>query len=284
MKNLYKKHKLLFHLIAVLLLQIILLSLQIQTSKNISIFSTAVSTVVTPIQSGSDFTFRKIADTWNNYVTFRNYKDMYWKAKKRIYELEKQMVLNDRLTKRIEELEALLKFHKTYNFKNEPAILTGVGPSSQFKTIYVNKGSSSGIKRFSPVINNLGLVGIVILTTPITSQVQLATDANSSISVVTGLGHVRGVLKGSGNDLMKIEFVDKLEHVRVGEKVYTSGMDHIYPPDILVGTVVNVSLDDELFLSITVKPTVDFAHLDSVLILIRESVVPEDLKLLEGLE
>jgi rod shape-determining protein MreC len=284
MKKLYKKHKILFHLSAILLLQIILISLQVQTSKNVSIFSTAVSTVVSPIQSGTDFAFRKVADTWNDYVTFRDYKQKYWQSQKRIYELEKQMVLNDRLNKRIEELESLLNFHKNYVFKNEPAILTGIGPSSQFKTIFINKGDSADIKRFSPVVNNLGLVGIVIMTTPLTSQVQLAIDANSSISVVTELGQVRGVLSGSGDDLMKIDFVDKLESVKVGEKVYTSGMDHVYPPNILVGTIINVSLDDELFLSITVKPAVDFKHLDSVLILLRESIIPEELRILEGLE
>ncbi len=58
-------------------------------------------------------------------------------------------------------------------------------------------------------------------------------------------------------------------NVQPGDLVLTSGLGGGYPPDLIVGQVVNVrSHDLDLFQQATVQPVVDFNRLQIVLIII----------------
>ena len=53
-----------------------------------------------------------------------------------------------------------------------------------------------------------------------------------------------------------------------GDVVITSGLGGGYPPDLIVGQVLNVRKRDyELFQQATVQPAVDFARLEIVLVI-----------------
>jgi rod shape-determining protein MreC len=56
--------------------------------------------------------------------------------------------------------------------------------------------------------------------------------------------------------------------VEDGDVVITSGLGGGYPPDLIVGQVLNVRKRDyELFQQATVQPAVDFARLEIVLVI-----------------
>jgi rod shape-determining protein MreC len=57
--------------------------------------------------------------------------------------------------------------------------------------------------------------------------------------------------------------------IEVGDLVLTSGLGGGYPPDLIVGQVVNIrSRDFDLFQEATVQPVVDFNRLEIVLVII----------------
>jgi rod shape-determining protein MreC len=57
--------------------------------------------------------------------------------------------------------------------------------------------------------------------------------------------------------------------VRQGDLVLTSGLGGGYPPDLIIGQVVNVrSRDFDLFQQATVQPVVDFNQLEIVLVIV----------------
>jgi len=282
MKNFLKKNKLFKHLLIVLIFQLILLSFQVKPDNNKTLITKIVIGITTPIQSGSDYTLRWIAEQWNSLANLRNVQKENWKLRDSVRELKEQLVVKRELHARIKLLEDLLNFHDHYTIKSEPALVTGYNISAQHKHIFINKGSSSGVKQFSPVVNTNGLVGLIIVATPVTSQVQLITDGNSSISVITEESRARGILRGIDDDSLSIDYLDKAERVTVGEKVLTSGLDDIFPEGLLVGYVSNVNKGDELFLEVIVKPAVDFLHLESVLIILQESTIKtEEMKIFE---
>jgi len=71
------------------------------------------------------------------------------------------------------------------------------------------------------------------------------------------------------------------ETVSVGDTVFTSGMGRNFPRQILIGQIVEAERRDyELYQSATVQPTVDFDHLEAVLIVTGfepiEETEPED--------
>jgi rod shape-determining protein MreC len=57
--------------------------------------------------------------------------------------------------------------------------------------------------------------------------------------------------------------------IEIGDLVLTSGLGGGYPPDLIVGQVVNVrSRDFDLFQQATIQPVVDFNHLSIVLVIV----------------
>lgn len=275
-----KKHKTISNLILVLLSLLIIISLQVKNKNDRTILGELVFAIVSPIQSGMDFSLRWIADGWNNYVYLKNLNEENIRLRERLIKAEQQLVIKGELESRVQKLEELLEFKKAQKFQSEPAQVVGLSTSLQYRTVTINKGSSAGIERFDPVINNEGLVGMIAYNGPFTSQVQLLLDKNTAVSIIAEKSRARGILSGAEEDLLTIDYVDKLEPISMGEKILTSGMDGIYPPGLLVGTVIHITRGDELFLHVTVKPTVDFKHLENLIVLkkiaLEENNINED--------
>ena len=76
-----------------------------------------------------------------------------------------------------------------------------------------------------------------------------------------------GVLRGTGNPLLELNYIGNTEQVNVGDLVVTSGLDGIFPKGLPVGKVVETSKGKTVFRMITVEPFADLVHIEDVLIL-----------------
>jgi rod shape-determining protein MreC len=63
-----------------------------------------------------------------------------------------------------------------------------------------------------------------------------------------------------------MDFVSNLADVQVGDVVVTSGLDGIYPKGFAIGTVESTEPGPGLYKIIRVRPAVDFAALEAVLV------------------
>jgi rod shape-determining protein MreC len=273
MKRFFLRHKILANISLILLVQILLISFQVKDSSDRPLIAGPVALVLTPAQSAADISLKWIADKWNKYVWLRNKEDENRILQDKICKLEEEIILQGRMETRLRTLEGLLRFKAETAYATEPAIITGLGSSVQYKSVFINKGESAGLKKYQPVINNQGLVGMIVLTTPFTSQIQLLTDSNTAVSVVTEKSAIRGILTGWSDDFLVINYIDKHEKIIIGEKVITNGLDEIFPYGLLVGTISETADGSDIFLRVVVKPAVDFKHVDSVLIL-KNKVMP----------
>ena len=69
-------------------------------------------------------------------------------------------------------------------------------------------------------------------------------------------------LVGSVTGDVTLDLIPQDVDIEIGDLVLTSGLGGGYPPDLIVGQVVNVrSRDFDLFQQATVQPVVDFNHL-----------------------
>ena len=76
-------------------------------------------------------------------------------------------------------------------------------------------------------------------------------------------------LRGSVTGDVTIDQIPQEPELQQGDLVLTSGLGGGYPPDLIIGQVINVrACDFDLFQQATVQPVVDFNGLKIVLIIV----------------
>ena len=148
------------------------------------------------------------------------------------------------------------------------AAVVGRDPSPFLHYIIINRGSNDGVLRGMPVVTNQGLIGRVDAVVADAARVQLITDPGSSINVRLQNADTDAVLVGSVTGDLSLDMISQDVTVEAGDVVLTSGLGGSYPPDLIVGQVLNVrKLDVELFQQAALQPAVDFARLEIVLVI-----------------
>jgi rod shape-determining protein MreC len=143
-----------------------------------------------------------------------------------------------------ERLKGLLGLKERTGYDQVAARVIARDPSVWFNTITINCGSSSGVTLNMPVVTAGGIVGRVIVVSPVTAQVMLITDEKAAAGAVVGqLGEsgALGSVRGLGNTgLLEMRYVSGLQKVEAGDYILTTGQDGIYPAGLNVGEVVEV--------------------------------------------
>mgnify|MGYP003564772066 CR=1 FL=1 len=148
------------------------------------------------------------------------------------------------------------------------AAVVGRDPSPFLHYIIINRGSNDGILRGMPVVTNQGLIGRVDAVIADAARVQLITDPASAINIRLQNADTDAVLIGSVTGDVSLDMISQDVTVEAGDVVLTSGLGGGYPPDLIIGQVINIRKRDyELFQQATIQPTVDFARLEIVLVI-----------------
>lgn len=162
------------------------------------------------------------------------------------------------------------------------AAVVGRDPSPFLHYVIINRGSNDGILRGMPVVTNQGLIGRVDSVIANAARVHLITDPASAINVRLQNADTDAVLIGSVTGDLSLDMISQDVTVEAGDVVLTSGLGGGYPPDLIIGQVINVRKRDyELFQGATIQPAVDFARLEIVLVITNfrpvdiEPLVPE---------
>ena len=103
------------------------------------------------------------------------------------------------------------------------------------KSIIINKGTRSGIKKGMPVTQNNYLIGRIVDTNYLSSRVLLLTDLNSRIPVTLGSDSSQAILTGSGTRNPKLEYLPEEYVFQDQETIFASGKDGIFIPGTPIG-------------------------------------------------
>lgn len=196
-----------------------------------------IQSPITTVSSGISGSFSSISN-------LRSAQTENEELRQRIQELEFELQSSAGLTDENARLKDLLALKGQSTFKIVPAQVIGRDPSAWFDTIIINRGSLDGVKLNHPVVSNGGVVGRVTAVSPLTAQISLVTKSKSGIGGVIGeLGTSKavGVVSGLGQrESLEMGYVPGSVPVAVGEIVFTTGQDGIYPAGMKVGTVTEV--------------------------------------------
>jgi len=186
-----------------------------------------------------------------------------------VAEYQKELVqLREQLAE-AQSLYALLDFAKQ-NPQNEvvAGLVIGRDPSPYPQYIFINRGSDDGLRHGMPVVSDKGLVGSVDAVTANAARIQLITDAGSVVNVRLQTSRADAQLSGSVTGDLTLDMVSQEISLTSGEILLTSGVGGSYPQNLLVGVVTNVrKSSSDLFQSAAVQSAVDFAGLQSVLVI-----------------
>ncbi|MGZ9222606.1 MAG: rod shape-determining protein MreC [Anaerolineales bacterium] len=187
-----------------------------------------------------------------------------------VAELQAQVIQLQQEVGQTQVLAALVDFIRVRP-ENEYAAAAVIGrdPSPFLHYVIINRGSNEGILRGMPVVTNQGLIGRVDAVIADAARVQLITDPAASVNVRLQNAETEAALVGSVTGDLALEMIPQDINVQPGDLVLTSGLGGGYPPDLIIGQVVNVrSRDFDLFQQATVQPVVDFNRLEIVLVIV----------------
>jgi len=187
-----------------------------------------------------------------------------------VAELQSQVIQLQQQVGQTQILAALVDFEQA-NPENryQPAAVIGRDPSPFLHYVIINIGSNDGILRGMPVVTNQGLIGRIDAVIADAARVQLINDPASSVNVRLQNAETEASLVGSVEGDVVLQLIPQDVNVQPGDLVLTSGLGGGYPPDLIIGQVVNVrSRDFDLFQQATVQPVVDFNRLEIVLVIV----------------
>ena len=187
-----------------------------------------------------------------------------------VAELQSQVIQLQQEVGQTQTLAALVDFIRVRpENKYAAAAVIGRDPSPFLHFVIINRGSNEGILRGMPVVTHQGLIGRVDAVIADAARVQLITDPASSVNVRLQNAETEASLVGSLTGDLTLELIPQDVDVQRGDLVLTSGLGGGYPPDLIIGQVVNVrSHDFDLFQQATVQPVVDFNRLEIVLVIV----------------
>ena len=227
------------------------------------------------VQSPVTFVSSGVSNYFSSISSMRSAQSENDALKQRVQELEVEFQNSRSLTFENERLKSLLQLKEETPFKLLPAQVIGRDTSAWFDNSFINRGSLDGVKLNMPVVTNGGLVGRVTAVSPLTAQVALITKDKSGLGAVVGaLGasNAIGVVSGNGQrQILEMGYVPGSVEVKVGEMVYTTGQDGIYPAGLKLGEVVEVRTGSATVTQqIFIQPSAKLSAMQEVAVLLYE--------------
>jgi rod shape-determining protein MreC len=251
---------------------VVLISIQVPQGAKTSAFERVVFFVASPLQRLAAATVRGVVSVWRGYFDLRGVRGENAALKRENFFLHQDLrFLEDRLAlfRSEAEIRALLK-----DFRGTvlPARIIGIDSVNPHQSVVIDKGRLDGVAKDMAVCDVTGaLIGRTIEPVGFKdATVQLITDKDSSVGVVSAVARLTGSLAGRSGPLCELRYVlASAAGGEPGEELLTTGTDRIYPAGIRVGRIFSIEPDEAspIFRKILVEPDFRFNTLDIVAVL-----------------
>lgn len=227
-----------------------------------------VLAVAAPLQQGGQvltWPFRTLGDFIGGLSVSRSdiasLKQQNEQLRKRVTDLQEQQLENTRLS-------ALVALKQAIKLPSTGARVIGKPTSSWEGSLVIDKGSNDKLRLGMPVLAAQGLVGEIVEVSPNASKVRLISDRRSGVAVMLQRTRAPGIVRGSLEGALSLDFVDRATKPTVGDVAVTSGIGGVFPKGIVVGDVTAVhDQRDKPFPSIIVTSRVPLDDVEEVLVL-----------------
>jgi rod shape-determining protein MreC len=201
-------------------------------------------------------------------------------------ELESLRIQNDELRQRLADLEEarienerlreLVDFVETQDLEYLGARVVGRPVTSWEGAIQIDRGAADDVTVGMPVIAPHGIVGQVVEVSEHASKVRTITDRRSGVASLVQASRATGIVRGSIEGELRLDFVDADVSPEEGDVVVTSGLGGVYPKGLMVGDVAEVTIErDLLYPRVVVNSRVPVTTLEEVLVILGPLPTPD---------
>ncbi len=267
MESIFHRYRNIIVLLIAICAQLVLLAWQVKSDTDVPMVRVWAVTAVAPVAATIEGLRNGTTGFFSNYFELRNAREQSRQLRTEVEQLrlENQLLKNELGS--AQHAEALAGFQAHNPSKMIGAHVIGATPGIGTKSVLIDRGTQSGVRRGMAVVTPDGIVGTVIAVFPFNSQVRTITDPGFAAGVESQKNHVHGVLKGLGSNSARVDFVPTGQKVEVGEMFFTSGEDRIFPKGLPVGKITSVH-EGANFQDITVQPTGTESAPEEVLVIV----------------
>lgn len=268
--DLLKKYGLVGVMAGAILMALIIYSLNVPRNREANLIERAVMTVFAPVLKPAARVSRFFGEAWDGYINLVHVHQENRTLLQQVKELNARITAGNEVYQANQRLTRLLDMKNSIKAPTLAASVVGEDITSWFRTLVIDRGSSSGLREGMAVVAADGVVGQVIKVSDSSARVLLLTDHSSGIAATIQRSRARGVVKGKGEGLCSLEFATREEDVKVGDMVVTSGVGGVFLKGVSIGEVTMVKRGEYgIFQTVTIRPSVNSAHLEEVLVVLR---------------
>jgi len=249
-----------------ILLHVVLISAQVNTASGLPVLSVVTFGSFSEVQRGTMAIIDGVRGMWSGYIALQQVQQENTALRQELQTMQVRLQQERAEAQRTDNLRQLLELRDRANLDTVAAEVIAGAASIDFRTVTIDKGSSDQLATDMAVISPAGVVGRVILPTPRASKVQLLTDRNAAAGALIERTRVQGVVVGTGDGMMRMQYVPGTADVKTGDLVVTSGIDGIYPKGFVIGTIDHADRGAGAYHEIVIRPAVDFSRLEEVLV------------------
>lgn len=268
---------------AIVVSHIILISAQVTTKRGVPILQEVTFGAFAEMQRAATTAFGSAREGWQNYFALQQIRRENEQLKAEVTKLRVSLEQERSTAQQTRTLQQLLDLRSATPFETAAATVIGSGADPEFRTITIDKGTQDGLRADMAVMSPAGIVGRILMPTARAAKVQLIIDRDAAAGVMVERTRVAGIVTGVGNaeelgfraGLIDLNYVPSSADVKRGDRVVTSGIDGIYPKGLPVGEIQSAGREGGEW-RIRVKPSVDFAALEAVLVVLKAPEPPSE--------
>lgn len=232
-----------------------------------------VGILVSPVRNGFTWCKNQAVDFFAAFTRYDALMEENAELKQKVNDLQKKVddlnydkVQNDRY----KDLLSITEYQ--YSFEYVSADVVTVSTEGWNSSFGINAGTGAGITKGDVVVCEDGLIGKVTEVGWNWATVSTFIDPQISVGAMilsTGdVGVTEGTLELKAKGQCLVRYLNKDSSVNRGDSVYTSGLGGVYPKGLLLGTVSELTYEDNgLSLSAVLRPAVSFSDLREVLVI-----------------
>lgn len=259
--------------VVLLIIPVLLLQSNLKNPHHLNFFDRILLRITAPAQSLFTGAISGIHRAWVRYIFLVNVQVENERLKRETQRQKVKIQEGERQLVRLKRYEQLLGFRNTHNLETVGVrvISRDSSPFVRALRIRIDRGRPL-LRPNLAVITAEGIVGQVGKVYGSYADLILAVDPKNTIDVIIqrtgGRGLLRGI-DGSNSYVCRIDYLLRKEDVRVGDLVVTSGVGGIFPKDLVVGRISQITKRTYgLYQEVVVTPSVDFSTLDEMLVIL----------------
>lgn len=257
------------------ILCVVMILLTFNTNMTAGPLRSVASYVLVPLQKGINQVGSVVTGWSDKVVNLNEVVAENEELKEKIDELTTENNILQQDKYELARLRKLYKLDEKYpEYDKVAARVIGKDAGNWFHNFVIDKGSKDGLKVDMNVIAGSGLVGRITSVSANSASVLAVIDDTSNVAAQILSTSDNCIVTGNlqlmnENKIAISKLTDSDNKVSPGEKVITSNISDKYLPGILIGYVDEIDTDsNNLTKSGTLRPAVDFAHLEEVLVIL----------------